>query len=41
VPTRLQRYDGAIHGFFAMGLLSAVARTAIDDAAAEVKQALA
>jgi acetyl esterase len=41
VPTRLQRYAGAIHGFFAMGLLSAVARTAIDDAAAEAKQALA
>jgi acetyl esterase len=41
VPTRLQRYDGAIHGFFAMGLLAEVARRAVDDAAAEVKQALA
>jgi len=41
VPTRLQRYDGAIHGFFAMGLLSEVARTAIDDAVGAVKAGLA
>jgi acetyl esterase len=41
VATRLQRYDGAIHGFFAMGLLSEVARRAVDDAAAEVRKALA
>jgi acetyl esterase len=41
VPTRLQRYTGAIHGFFAMGLLSQVARTAIDDAVAEARKALA
>ena len=41
VPTRLQRYDGAIHGFFAMGVLAAVARAAIDDAAAAVKAGLA
>jgi acetyl esterase len=41
VPTRLQRYDGAIHGFFAMGLLAEVARRAIDDAAAEARRALA
>jgi acetyl esterase len=41
VPTRLQRYDGAIHGFFAMGLLSEVARRAIDDAVAETRKALA
>jgi len=41
VPTRLQRYDGAIHGFFAMGLLSQVARTALDDAVAEARKALA
>jgi acetyl esterase len=41
VPTRLQRYDGAIHGFFAMGILSAVARGAIDDAVAEARKALA
>jgi acetyl esterase len=41
VATRLQRYDGAIHGFFAMGLLSQVARGALDDAVAEVKKALA
>jgi acetyl esterase len=40
VPTRLQRYDGAIHGFFAMGLLSEVARTALADAVAEAKRAL-
>ena len=41
VKTRLQRYDGAIHGFFAMGLLAEVARKAVDDAAAEARQALA
>jgi acetyl esterase len=41
VETRLTRYDGAIHGFFAMGLLAEVARRAIDDAAREVRQALA
>ena len=40
VPTRLQRYAGAIHGFFAMGLLSEVARTAIADAVAETRRAL-
>jgi acetyl esterase len=40
VPTRLQRYDGAIHGFFAMGLLSEVARSAIEDAVAEARKAL-
>ncbi len=41
VPTRLTRYDGAIHGFFAMGLLSEVARRAVDDAVAELRRALA
>jgi acetyl esterase len=41
VPTRLTRYDGAIHGFFAMGLLAEVARRAVDEAVAEVRQALA
>ena len=41
VPTRLQRYDGAIHGFFAMGLLSEVARRAVDDAVAALRAALA
>ena len=41
VKTRLQRYDGAIHGFFAMGLLAEVARKAVDDAAAEARKALA
>jgi acetyl esterase len=41
VKTRLTRYDGAIHGFFAMGLLAEVARRAVEDAAREVQQALA
>jgi acetyl esterase len=41
VATTLRRYDGAIHGFFAMGLLAEVARTAVDDAAAAVKARLA
>jgi len=40
VPTRLTRYDGAIHGFFAMGLLAEVARRAVDDAVAELERAL-
>ncbi|MEN8159131.1 MAG: alpha/beta hydrolase, partial [Myxococcota bacterium] len=40
VPTRLTRYEGAIHGFFAMGLLAEVARRAVDDAVAELRQAL-
>jgi acetyl esterase len=40
VPTRLTRYDGAIHGFFAMGLLAEVARRALDDAVTEVRRAL-
>jgi acetyl esterase len=41
VPTKLKRYEGAIHGFFAMGLLAQVARTAVDDAVAELRTALA
>jgi acetyl esterase len=41
VPTALRRYDGAIHGFFAMGLLSQVARDAIDAAADALRRALA
>jgi acetyl esterase len=40
VPTTLKRYRGAIHGFFAMGLLSQVARDAVDDAAAAVRRGL-
>jgi acetyl esterase len=40
VRTRLQRYDGAIHGFFAMGLLAEVARSAVSDAVAELRDAL-
>jgi acetyl esterase len=40
VPTTLKRYDGAIHGFFAMGLLSQVARDAVDDAVAAVRRGL-
>jgi acetyl esterase len=41
VPTVLKRYDGAIHGFFAMGLLAQVGRDAVDDAVAAVREALA
>jgi acetyl esterase len=41
VPTVLKRYDGAIHGFFAMGLLAQVGRDAVDDAAEAVRAALA
>ena len=41
VKTRLTRYDGAIHGFFAMGMLAEVARRAVDDAVLEVREALA
>jgi acetyl esterase len=41
VPTRLQRYDGAIHGFFAMGLLSEVARTAVGDVVEALQRAFA
>jgi acetyl esterase len=41
VPTVLKRYGGAIHGFFAMGLLAQVGRDAVDDASAAVRAALA
>ncbi len=41
VPTRLTRYDGAIHGFFAMGLLAEVARRALDDAVVALRAGLA
>jgi acetyl esterase len=40
VATRLTRYDGAIHGFFSMGLLAEVARTAVADAVVELRLAL-
>jgi acetyl esterase len=40
VPTVLKRYDGAIHGFFAMGLLAQVARDAVGDAVAAVRRGL-
>ena len=40
VPTQLKRYDGAIHGFFAMGLLAQVARDAVDDAVTAVRRGL-
>jgi acetyl esterase len=40
VRTTLRRYDGAIHGFFAMGLLAEVARTAVADAVAALRSAL-
>jgi acetyl esterase len=40
VPTVLKRYAGAIHGFFAMGLLAQVGRDAVEDAAAAVRAAL-
>jgi acetyl esterase len=41
VPTTARRYDGAIHGFFAMGLLSEVARRAVDDAVGALRAAFA
>jgi acetyl esterase len=41
VATQLKRYDGAIHGFFAMGLLAQVGRDAVDDAVAALRAALA
>ena len=41
VRTMAKRYDGAIHGFFAMGLLAEVARRAVDDAIAALRAALA
>jgi acetyl esterase len=40
IPTTAKRYDGAIHGFFAMGLLAEVARRAVDDAVAALRAAL-
>ena len=40
VPTVRTRYAGAIHGFFAMGLLAQVARDAVDEAVAAVRAAL-
>ena len=40
VRTTAKRYDGAIHGFFAMGLLAEVARTAVADAVTELRSAL-
>jgi acetyl esterase len=40
VRTTLKRYDGAIHGFFAMGLLAEVARTAVADAVVALRSAL-
>jgi len=41
VPTECKRYDGAIHGFFSMGLLAQVARDAVDDAVAALRAGLA
>ena len=40
VPVRLRRYDGTIHGFFAMPGVLGVARRAIADAAAFLKERL-
>ena len=40
VATKLTRYHGAIHGFFAMGLLAEVARSAVSDAVTELRRAL-
>jgi len=41
VPTRHQRYDGMIHGFFAMGTLVEGARKAMAEAADALQEALA
>jgi acetyl esterase len=40
VSTALTRYDGLIHGFISMGLVSARAQTAIDEAVAALKKGL-
>jgi acetyl esterase len=41
VPVERKRYDGAIHGFFALGLITPLATEAIDFAASRVRAALA
>jgi acetyl esterase len=41
VPTKLSRYDGMIHGFFAMTDIVDRARDAITEAAAELREAFA
>jgi acetyl esterase len=41
VPTTLARYDGQIHGFLTMGAFIDRAKTALDDAAAALRAALA
>jgi acetyl esterase len=37
VPTRIERYDGLIHGFFGMGVMLAKARAAVVMAAGELR----
>lgn len=39
VPTRIERFDGVIHGFFGMGALVAKARDAVALAASELRKA--
>jgi acetyl esterase/lipase len=41
VPTTLHRYDGQIHGFFGMGGLIDRGRSALAEAAAALRAALA
>ena len=41
VSTTLTRYDGLIHGFIAMGLVSPKAQVAVDEAVAALKKGLA
>jgi acetyl esterase len=41
VPVAVKRYDGLIHGFFAMGLVLDAARAAVAETAAQLKTALA
>jgi len=40
VPTTVSRYDGVIHGFFAMGDLVPEGKAAIDEACAALRAAL-
>jgi len=40
VPTTARRYDGVIHGFFALGMIAPVGREAIAEAATRLRTAL-
>lgn len=40
MKTRLQRYDGMIHGFISMAAFVTTAQAALESAAADLRQAL-